>query len=227
MGYGKRVRAPAIYGAGVLPAHLFATCQRREAQTGVLPAPCASKEADMERVSRQTSEARHRRRQAQPWRIVPPFASAVLTDGRDGAGGDCAPPPRLDGRRRLFLLSSDAPCMQRAAGGAAKRGERSGASALLRHTARASCPLTLFAAVVGTVTEAGGVLSRLHIRRGAVMDRDASDAGDTPQAAAGAAVAHRATLCVSSPHGRARRSGRRLCATAAPGWTAEAVPAFE
>ena len=36
--------------------------------------------------TRQTPETRRRRRQAQPWRIVPPFASAVLTDGRDGAG---------------------------------------------------------------------------------------------------------------------------------------------
>ena len=136
-------------------------------------------------------------------------------------------PMRAGVTHRATMCATAARCMQGAAGGAAKRGERSGASVLLRHTARASCPLTIFAAVVGAVTETGGVLARLHIRRGAVMDRDASDAGDTPQAAAGAAVAHRAALCVSSPHGRARRSGRRLCATAAPGWTAEAVPAFE
>ena len=67
----------------------------------------------------------------------------------------------------------------------------------------------------------------LRVKKGDHGESVASNVGGSPQAAAGAAVTHRATLCVSSPHGRARRSGRRLCATAAPGWTAEAVPAFE
>lgn len=66
-----------------------------------------------------------------------------------------------------------------------------------------------------------------RVKRGKHGESDASDVRGPPQTAAGAAVAHRAALCVSSPHGRARRSGRRLCATAAPGWTAETVPAFE
>ena len=67
----------------------------------------------------------------------------------------------------------------------------------------------------------------LRVKRGEHGESVASNVGGSPQAATGAAVTHRAALCVSSPHGRARRSGRRLCATAAPGWTAETVPAFE
>ncbi len=111
--------------------------------------------------TRQTPETRHRRRQAQPWRIVPPFASAVLTDGRDGAGGDCAPPLRLDGRRRRFLLSSDAPCMQRAAGGVTLAGDSYSSAARVSFPPRPR-PTPGSAAVLAALVRSGAGAAVRH-----------------------------------------------------------------
>ena len=79
----------------------------------------------------------------------------------------------------------------------------------------------------GEVTRAGGLLSLLRVRRGENGERVASDVRGPSQTAAGAVVTHRGALCRQQPMRAGVTHRAPMCATAAPGWTAEAVPAFE